>query len=140
MRTHEQVIWDFVQDWLNKAIQDFKPVEFLMKKKWDDYFNCTFHAQQAVEKYTKAYLVRNQIEFRKTHDLEKLIGLIEKINTKLASDLRFSVWLTDFSVGFRYPEEPSVDEETAKKAMTDMLKVKTIIMNALNQYLSTGRP
>lgn len=140
MRTPEQVIWDFVQDWLNKATQDFKTVEFLMKKKWDDYFNCTFHAQQAVEKYIKAYLVKNQVEFRKTHDLEKLLALIEKIDAKLASNLRFSEWLTDFAVGFRYPEEPSVDEETAKKAMSDMQKVKKIIMNILNEYLSNDRP
>jgi len=49
----------------------------LIKSDWEDYFNCAFHAQQAVEKFIKAYLVKNQIEFRKTHDIGKLINLIE---------------------------------------------------------------
>ena len=140
MRTPEQVVWDFVQDWLNKALSDSKTAEFLMKKKWDDYFNCTFHAQQAVEKYIKAYLVKNQIEFRKTHDLGKLLDLIEEVDQSLASELRFSVWLTNFAVDFRYPEEPFVDKETAIKAIKDMQKVKEVILNSLKEYLSSGHP
>ncbi len=140
MRTPEQTIWDFVQEWPNKAVQDLKTAEFLMKKKWDDYYNCTFHAQQAVEKYIKAYLVKNQIEFRKTHDLGELIALIEKLDANLFSELKFSVWLTDHAVGFRYPDESSVDKETAKKSIKDMQKVKEIIMKFMKGYLSKGRP
>ena len=77
MRTREQVIWDFVQDWLKKASHDLETAEILIKSDWEDYFNCAFHAQQAVEKFIKAYLVKNQIEFRKTHDIAELINLIE---------------------------------------------------------------
>ncbi|MBF0603915.1 MAG: HEPN domain-containing protein [Nitrospirae bacterium] len=36
-----------------------------------------FHAQQAVEKYIKAVLFQNQIEFRRTHDLTVLTRLLE---------------------------------------------------------------
>ena len=50
MRNRDRVIWDFVQDWLNKAAQDLKTAELLTKEKWEDYFNCAFHAQQAAEK------------------------------------------------------------------------------------------
>jgi HEPN domain-containing protein len=36
-----------------------------------------FHAQQAIEKWLKAVLASNGIDFEYTHDLRQLIGLIE---------------------------------------------------------------
>lgn len=140
MRTREQIIWDFVQDWLKKAAQDLEAAELLIKEDWDDYFNCAFHAQQAAEKFIKAYLVRYQIEFRKTHDLRELIDLVQKRDKALASKLRFSEWLTDFAVEFRYPGEHAVNKENAAKAIEDSRKVREMLMGALADYLGKGRP
>jgi len=36
-----------------------------------------FHCQQAVEKFLKAVLVKNEVVFRKTHDLIELTELLE---------------------------------------------------------------
>jgi len=140
MRTREQAIWDFVQDWLKKAFQDLKSAEILIKEHWEDYFNCAFHAQQAAEKLIKAYLVKNQIEFRKIHNLGELIDLVEKGDKILTEKLRFSEWLTDFAVKFRYPGEPPVEKETAEMAIADAQRVKEIILDALEDYLSQGYP
>ena len=53
-RTREQVIWDFVQDWLRKAEGDLRAAEH----SWDlpdrIIFTAAFHAQQAAEKFLKA--------------------------------------------------------------------------------------
>jgi HEPN domain-containing protein len=49
--------------------------EILATRELDDYSTCAFHCQQAAEKYLKAYLVRQQIEFRKTHALGHLLHL-----------------------------------------------------------------
>lgn len=38
-----------------------------------------FHSQQAIEKYLKSYLVENNVNFPKTHDLPKLYELVKKI-------------------------------------------------------------
>ena len=73
MRNREQVVWDFVQQWLKKAELDLKTARILLKAEMDDYFPCAFHAQQAAEKLVKAHLVRHQVEFRKTHDLDELL-------------------------------------------------------------------
>ena len=35
---------------------------------------CCFHAQQAAEKYLKAYLVSRLVNFPKTHDLQYLLN------------------------------------------------------------------
>ena len=75
MRSREEVIRDFIQQWLSKAEADLAAAEILVAGEMHDYFTCAFHCQQASEKFIKAYLVRHQIEFRKTHDLGQLLKL-----------------------------------------------------------------
>jgi HEPN domain-containing protein len=41
---------------------------------------CCFHAQQAVEKYLKAYLISRNIIFPKTNDLKYLLKSCTEIN------------------------------------------------------------
>ncbi len=53
-RTREQVIWDFVQDWLRKAEGDLRASQHLLGLEQEDYFTVAFHAQQAAEKFLKA--------------------------------------------------------------------------------------
>lgn len=47
MRSPEQVKWDFVQQWLDKARKDLAAAEVLLKEEFGDYENVGFHAQQA---------------------------------------------------------------------------------------------
>ena len=141
MRSREQVIWDFVQQWLKKAERDIKTAEILLEVKIDDYDTLAFHCQQAVEKYIKAYLVGHQIEFRKTHDLEELIHLASRKDESFLDEISFCKWLTPFGTEFRYPGDyPEVDIETAKKAYNDTILVKETILQRLKDYLSKGRP
>jgi len=53
MRTPEQVKWDFVQQWLDKARKDLATGEILLREDFEDYENAGFHAQQAAEKFIK---------------------------------------------------------------------------------------
>jgi HEPN domain-containing protein len=75
LRTSEQVRWDFVQSWLKKASQDLRAASILVEEEFDDYNTSAFHAQQASEKFLKAFLVRHQVEFPKTHDIKELRDL-----------------------------------------------------------------
>jgi HEPN domain-containing protein len=61
------------------------------------------HCQQAVEKYVKAILVRHQIEFRKTHDIERLLHILRGVEPSIADGLADARWLTPFGVDIRYP-------------------------------------
>jgi HEPN domain-containing protein len=65
MRTPEQGRWDFVQQWLDKAHRDLRAAALLLRDDVQDYENTGFHAQQAAEKFLKAFLVCYQIEFRR---------------------------------------------------------------------------
>jgi HEPN domain-containing protein len=141
MRSHEQVIWDFVQQWLKKAESDLQTARVLLDTEVDDYFPCAFHSQQAAEKFLKAYLVRHQLEFRKTHDLDELLTLTDTIDPSLRHEIGSCVWLTPYGVEFRYPGEyPVVDHSTARRAYEGLEIVKEGVMKRLDNYLSKGRP
>ncbi|HDH97173.1 MAG TPA: HEPN domain-containing protein [Proteobacteria bacterium] len=138
MRSREQVIRDFVQQWIGKAELDIETAKILLDAAMEDYYPCAFHCQQAAEKFLKAYLVRHQIEFRKTHDLGELLRLVGSVDTVLASALASCEWLTPYGVEFRYPGEcPEVDRRTAEKAFREAEAVKRRIMEKLEDYLSS---
>ena len=79
LRTREQVVWDFVQEWMHKAESDLRAAEHLLNLDQEDYFTSAFHAQQASEKLLKAFLVRHQIRFGKTHDIHELLHWQESL-------------------------------------------------------------
>jgi HEPN domain-containing protein len=137
MRSREQVIRDFVQQWLHKAEADLAAAEILSASKIDDYFPCAFHCQQAAEKFLKAYLVRHQVEFRKIHDLDDLLKLTSQVEPTLQEELASCGWLTPFGVELRYPgDQAEVDRTTAQKALAEAKRVRQVIMEHLAPYLS----
>jgi len=63
-----------------------------------------FHAQQAVEKALKGFLIsRKCFDFPKTHDLGRLLDLAESFEPELSS-LDAIIELTPYAVEMRYPE------------------------------------
>lgn len=139
-RTREQVVWDFVQGWLRKAEGDLRASELMMGADLEDRFAAAFHAQQAAEKFLKAFLVRHQIPFPKTHDISQLLNLTWRVDPSLKADLASTVMLTPFGVEFRYPGEEVADRETAREALQQAMDVKASVLRRLGDYLDRGRP
>lgn len=129
------MIRDFVRQWWNKAESDLAAADILVQSEMVDYHACTFHCQQASEKFVKAYLVRHQIEFRKIHDLAVLLQLVGQENPKLQERLEPYTWLTPYGVTFRYPGEPAVNRDTAEDAVQAAKRVKDAIVEHLESYL-----
>jgi HEPN domain-containing protein len=118
MKPPEAVKEEFTREWIRKAESDFKTAGHLLRGGPDFAEGTAFHSQQAAEKYLKAFLVWHQIEFHKTHDIEALLRLAEKVNDKLPEILREAVILTPYGVDYRYPGEyPEVTIADAKKAL-----------------------
>jgi len=137
MRSREEVIRDFVHEWLSKAEGDLTAAEILAAAEIHDYFTCAFHCQQAAEKFLKAYLVRHQIEFRKTHDLDQLLALASQEEPVMQEELASCGWLTPFGVEFRYPgAQPEVDWTMAQNALAEAKRVRQVTMKHLASYLS----
>lgn len=141
MRTPEQVRWDFVQQWLAKAEQDLRAARVILEARFEDYENVGFHAQQAAEKFLKAFLVRHQIEFPKTHNIALLRQLAAQVDKGLADGLAPADVLTPLGVAFRYPGGlPPVSRDQASHLLGLGEQVRDAILARLKPYLEAGGP
>lgn len=138
-RNREQVVWDFVQEWMRKAEGDLRAAEHLLALEQQDYFTAAFHAQQAAEKFLKAFLVRHQVLFGKTHDIHELVELAAKPDASLKRELASAKSLTPFGVEFRYPGEQVADLQTAEQAVEEARRVRATVLEHLRDYMSRGR-
>jgi len=88
----------------------------------------TFHAQQFVEKYIKAFLVWNQIEFKKTHDIALLLKTASEAAPDISEKLTEANELTPYGVEYRYPGDyPDVTFMDAQRAVKLANLVRTEI-------------
>jgi HEPN domain-containing protein len=71
-----------------------------------------------VEKALKALLVWHQVEFPKTHDVQRLLDLLAGTEPELAEACVGAAELTPYGVEYRYPGEyPPVDRDSATAAL-----------------------
>jgi HEPN domain-containing protein len=100
----EGAIDALVAEWVRKADLDFSTVVRLAP---EDAFRdiVVFHAQQAAEKYLKALLTKRQIEFPKTHEIRRLLELLNASDPEVVEALPDAKWLDPFGVEIRYPSD-----------------------------------
>ncbi|MFN3568566.1 MAG: HEPN domain-containing protein [Caldimicrobium sp.] len=124
-----------VKNWIIKALNDYKTAEILIALPDEEIITDTlcFHCQQAVEKFLKAFLVHNKIDFERTHSLEYLIKLCSTVDKDFENLYEIIKNLSDYAVEVRYPDEfyiPSVEE--AKEAFKSATFVKDFILKKLD--------
>ena len=141
MRSPDQAVWDFVQQWLEKARQDLLAAETLLQSGFVEGAIVGFHAQQAAEKFIKALLVRHQVPFAKTHDLTLLRQHVSAVDSTLAGNLTPADALTPYGVDHRYPGgAASITRAEAEQAVRTAQQVRDLVLAALASYLTSGRP
>jgi len=77
-----------------------------------------FHCQQAVEKYFKAFLTKNGISFRKTHDLEELYLKIKDMKDWNIDETKLER-LNDLYIETRYPSSVGLLADGSVPAQED---------------------
>ena len=77
-----------------------------------------YHAQQAVEKFLKAYLIWFDIEFPKTHVLENLIELLREMDSNVENWKESAAMLSAYAVEIRYPGFDVPTKNDTQKAVT----------------------
>ena len=103
---------EYLNNWIYRAREDISVMENLAKA-GIEYYTSTicFHAQQAVEKYLKVFLIYHDVDFPRTHDVDFLLLECLKIdNDNFQFDFKS---LTEFGVSVRYPDDfyvPGVTE------------------------------
>ena len=93
------------QEWLDRADRDL----LMARRGLEDPAlpeATAYHAQQAAEKALKAFLTLHGRPFTKTHVLEDLIAICQRIDPAFASYLPAAKTLSPYVGRFRYPGRP----------------------------------
>ncbi len=131
----EKKLKEKIEQWLQKARNDIITAEHESERSDQVTDTICFHAQQAVEKYLKLFLIFHGNEPEKTHSISFLLEKCRKINP-LFSNLEDVAYLSDYAVSLRYPDNfyiPGADE--AKKALENAKKVNDLVLSLINPLL-----
>lgn len=115
-------------EWIAKAEKDYLTVNQLFKAEVPVPEAICFHSQQCVEKYMKAILQENEVEFDKIHDLDVLLEQCKSFIPELETYKNELTDLSTYAVDIRYPGI-DVSKEEAKECVETMERVRKIIRN-----------
>lgn len=117
-----------VDEWITKAEHDLGMAELAIANKPEYTDLICFHCQQSAEKYLKAYLIRLDINFKKSHSLIYLLDLLAAGENVPDSLYRIAEILEDYSVEIRYPGNGiELNHEDIIEAYQAALKIKGFI-------------
>ncbi|MBK8913421.1 MAG: HEPN domain-containing protein [Phycisphaerales bacterium] len=123
------------REWVAKAEEDFAVARRESRARAvPAYGAACFHAQQCAEKYFKALLCEHDQPVERTHDLSRLLVLVEPLEPTLAVLAPAATLLTDYAVRFRYPGATA----TRRMAETALNHCK-LIRDAIRRALIVGR-
>jgi HEPN domain-containing protein len=109
---------EFVLPWITKADNDFLSAQHLAKNMRPVPIEIVcFHCQQAVEKYLKSFLVYNDQEPPKIHDLVELAKFCGKIDADFLQVSQQCECLTPFASQTRYPGTVDPEEADMSRAL-----------------------
>ena len=94
-----------------------------------------FHAQQAAEKYLKAYLVSARSAYPPIHNVEKLIELCAQSEPSFVTIRHLGALLTPYAVAMRYDDDFWPSEEVAREAYDAALTIKRLVLDRLPHQL-----
>ena len=126
------MIDEFVREWVAKALGDLKVAEheLMLPPEEAVAWAICFHCQQAAEKLLKAFLVSNQIDFKKTHDLDYLRQLCTEIDPDFENvDIGD---LTSYAAEARYPSASyAVSMSDARECFRIASNIKSFVLKKL---------
>jgi len=113
---------EIAKKWIEKADRDLLSARKLFEEGIYDY--ALFHAQQAIEKYLKAFLVSRNRPLRKTHDISWLIEQCAKIDPDFLKLYDIGAdELYPIGIEVRYPTSTEVLREDIEEAIEIAKKV-----------------
>lgn len=126
-----------IREWFGKAEEDYQFAISNLKEKNSFYAQICFHFHQSAEKYLKTYIVANELEFKKIHDLIELLRICKEKDidfSKLKEDCEF---LNPFYIDTRYPVHWRINynKDTAIKAKEKVENIRKFIKKKLSNFI-----
>jgi HEPN domain-containing protein len=123
---------DLVRAWCEKGRRDFITAHKALLDESEIFPDIIcFHAQQAAEKYLKAYLVFLEKEFPKTHALEDLVLLASIADPGSNNLFIIASELSPYAVEIRYPDSLSPSLEDAREAVQAAEEIRTYVLEKI---------
>ncbi len=124
---------DIIHEWVSKAEEDFEFARINFEEEKPYFAQICFHFHQSAEKYLKAYIIANELGFRKSHDLPLLLkecGSKDASFNQLGDDCEY---LGAFFIETRYPVTWPVNfsKKEAKKALHSAENIRTFVKKKL---------
>jgi HEPN domain-containing protein len=117
---------DEIRQWIIKGDHDLGTAKLTI----------TFHCQQAVEKYLKAYLIFQQTTFRFSHDLIYLLELISQQDISFDKYYDAISELQGYAVEIRYPNETKyISGREVEKAITIAKNIRELVSGKINMKI-----
>lgn len=130
MPANEQILAT-VREWVEKAEGDLENARLVLRagKRCPSETVC-FHAQQCAEKYLKAYLTFRNLEFSKTHSIQKLFSLMPDV-ARPDMGVREQALLSEYAVAIRYPGPSDISLLEAQRAVALARQVRKHVRSLL---------
>jgi HEPN domain-containing protein len=134
MNSPKRKVGEKLREWIDFAEGDLRMANVAIKLKSNvPYRIIAFHAQQSAEKYLKAYLISQGVDFPFTHSIATLLKLCDKHNLHI-KEIRDADTLTPYAITARYPgQDERVTKEETLIAIRMAKKVRRTVRNALKQ-------
>ena len=122
---------EVTKEWISKAEGDYRSAKALLYEiEVPEIDAACFHCQQCAEKYVKAFLTEQDIEFPRNHDLVRFLELcltVDESFEEIRNNLRR---LVNYGVIIRYPGL-TVPLEMAHEAFENANKVRRFVRKKL---------
>ena len=121
-----------IRQWIDRAEEDLRNAEHTLTLEKDcPVGTVCFHAEQCVEKYLKALLVFQNVDFPKTHNIPELLTLVPaSVRPHLSAEEQEQ--LTDYATVLRYPGDwEPITREDAEAAVEVARKVREAVRKHL---------
>ncbi len=119
------------EKWVALAEEDWLVITNSLAASRQPWHARGFHAQQAAEKYLKAFLVFKGVRPIFTHDLGIIIASCKGFDPSLVDLLEDCEMLTDFAVDARYEFDDRPSEMAAREAIQAARRVTNAIKDRL---------
>lgn len=119
---------NLIKQWIEKGDHDLGTAKITYLHIPEYLDTVTFHCQQAVEKYLKAYLIFQSITFRFTHDLIYLLELIIQKDSDFNNYYDTISELQGYAIEIRYPNEMIfLSNEKVEKAIQISKNIRKLV-------------
>ncbi|KUO73947.1 MAG: DNA-binding protein [Clostridia bacterium BRH_c25] len=123
--------FSIVKEWLDFANRDISSARYLLGMNPVPLEIVCYHCEQAAEKALKGYLILQDYEPPRTHDLRLLCKMCADIDKTFDTISQSCVNLTPYGIQPRYPFEIEILDSDMQKAVVDADHVMNFVLQKL---------